>query len=190
MPNATLISLACYCVLAGFTGQACYASYPASRQASKREHGERKHHTCFLLWLIPASRALECKKQQVSFSLLYPASHFDGFGPLHRKCHRLARCGKYDRNAIGIESYPTRKIFCSLTSLNPSINIFNGTVKLSRGSYRHRLSCTCGSDMVDLYNLASHHWGGESISLRATRETGDIFAIIPLNFLRNSGVNS
>jgi hypothetical protein len=44
--------------------------------------------------------------------------------------------------------------------------------------------------MADLYNLASHYWGGEVISLRATTETGDIFATIPLNFLRDSGVNT
>jgi len=44
--------------------------------------------------------------------------------------------------------------------------------------------------MADLYNLASHYWGGDSISLRASTQTGDIFATIPVEFLRGSGMNT
>ena len=44
--------------------------------------------------------------------------------------------------------------------------------------------------MADLYNLASHYWGGDVISLHAFSATGDIFATIPVNFLRGNGVNT
>ena len=44
--------------------------------------------------------------------------------------------------------------------------------------------------MADLYNLASHYWGGERISLHASHLNGDIFATFPLSFVRGNGINS
>jgi hypothetical protein len=44
--------------------------------------------------------------------------------------------------------------------------------------------------MAGLYNLSSHYWGGDSISLHASSATGDIFATIPLNFLHGNSVNT
>ena len=43
--------------------------------------------------------------------------------------------------------------------------------------------------MANLYNLATHYWGSDSITLRAS-STGDIFATIPMEFLRHSGTNT
>ena len=44
--------------------------------------------------------------------------------------------------------------------------------------------------MSDLYNLSSHYWGGEMVSLHALSMTGDVFATIPVKFLTTSGVNT
>ena len=44
--------------------------------------------------------------------------------------------------------------------------------------------------MADLYNLSAHYWGGDVISLHALTATGDIFATIPLNFLRGNSLNT
>lgn len=44
--------------------------------------------------------------------------------------------------------------------------------------------------MADLYNLSPHSWGGNVISLHADASIGDMFATVPLNFLRGSGLNS
>ena len=44
--------------------------------------------------------------------------------------------------------------------------------------------------MADLYNLSSHYWGADVISLHALTATGDIFATIPLNFLHGNSINT
>ncbi len=44
--------------------------------------------------------------------------------------------------------------------------------------------------MADLYNLASHYWEGETISLHASQVDGDIFATFPIPFIRSNGTNT
>ena len=44
--------------------------------------------------------------------------------------------------------------------------------------------------MADLYNLASHYWGGDRVSFHSSQSSGDIFATFPLPFLRDNGINT
>jgi len=44
--------------------------------------------------------------------------------------------------------------------------------------------------MATTYNLTSHYWPGDVISLRALKLSGDIFATFPLPFLQDSGTNT
>jgi len=44
--------------------------------------------------------------------------------------------------------------------------------------------------MADLYNLSSHYWAGNVISLHAATASGHVFATVPLNFVVGNGVNT
>lgn len=44
--------------------------------------------------------------------------------------------------------------------------------------------------MAGLYNLSSHYWEGDIISLRVLAPSGDVFATIPLLFLQSSGTDT
>jgi len=44
--------------------------------------------------------------------------------------------------------------------------------------------------MATLYNLSSHYWGSDVISLKALEPSGDVFATLPLQFLQTNGTNT
>lgn len=46
------------------------------------------------------------------------------------------------------------------------------------------------NNMADLYNLAAHYWGGDKVSLHASRLEGDVFATFPIVFIRGNGINT
>ena len=46
------------------------------------------------------------------------------------------------------------------------------------------------TSMSDLYDLSSHYWGGDRISLHSLQQSGDIFATFPPPFLRDNGINT
>ncbi len=63
--------------------------------------------------------------------------------------------------------------------------------RITSATFTPRLSSSCHINaMADLYNLSSHYWAGNVISLHAATASGDVFATVPLNFVVGNGVNT